>query len=359
MMGLDAPSELRIPVLWGLWLNVLTKGRSEESLAWVDTLFNAASDREDDDLLVAAHSAAQVSHFWAGNLIEADKHGDAVKQRFDAQRYTRLALVTHHNPRTTAGCYHAQSLWMKGYPDRALAEYLATVEFASNHSHPFDTCFAWTLAGYVVGYRREPERISEATGNAYRISRELGIPFMEHVITPPVGAFGLHARGEFESVCRVLKGVDTQWRAVEGRTNAPNWYCLWADSLARLGDLGEARRIIGLALDQIRTPGWGEKSHLAEVLRVKGEIELLSGDVQRAEEAFLESVAWAQEQQAKSWELRTAMSLARLKRSMGHDEEALALLLPIYDWFTEGRDTKDHIEARQLLDELEGRRATH
>ena len=75
--------------------------------------------------------------------------------------------------------------------------------------------------------------------------------------------------------------------------------------------------------------------------------------------SFEESLAWAREQQSKSWELRAATSYARLKRSLGHNDEAVALLRPIYDWFTEGRDTKDHIEARQLLDELEGPHGTH
>jgi predicted ATPase len=76
-------------------------------------------------------------------------------------------------------------------------------------------------------------------------------------------------------------------------------------------------------------------------------------DVDRAIVSFEESLAWAREQQAKSWELRTAMSYARLMQSQGRRAEAVDLLRPIYDWFTEGRDTRDHIEARALLEDLE------
>ena len=78
----------------------------------------------------------------------------------------------------------------------------------------------------------------------------------------------------------------------------------------------------------------------------------LKGDLQGAEKYYLASLDWAREQQAKSWELRTSTSLARLWQSQGKGKEALDLLKPVYDWFTEGFDTKDLIEAKALLDQL-------
>ena len=88
------------------------------------------------------------------------------------------------------------------------------------------------------------------------------------------------------------------------------------------------------------------------MLRVQGEIRVLRGHPELAEEAFRKALAHARNQGAKSWELRTATSLARLMKSRGQREDAIALLRPVFDWFTEGRDTKDHREARALLDEL-------
>ena len=78
----------------------------------------------------------------------------------------------------------------------------------------------------------------------------------------------------------------------------------------------------------------------------------LKGDLQGAEKYYLASLDWAREQQAKSWELRTSTSLARLWQSQGKGKEALGLLKPVYNWFTEGFDTKDLIEAKALLEEL-------
>jgi len=359
LMGGSAPTEMLLPVLWGLWLNMLTQGRPEESLRWVYRMFDEAEARSDADLKVLAHSAAQVSYFWAGFLSESERHGEEVATGFDAKRYADLAAITHHNPRTTAGAYLGQALWVRGYPDRALGHYRATVDFVSKSSHPFDTCFAWILAGYVVAYRREPDETLRAAANAYRISREIGIPFMEYVVTPPLEAFALFETGEYERVCRTIESAVGHWRAVGGGTNIPNWSGIWALASALLGRFVEAERILDEAVTMIAKAGWGEKSHLAEVLRIRGEVKVLQGQFDLAEEAFRDSLVQARDQGAKSWELRTSLSYARLMKDRGYRDEAVALLRPIYDWFTEGRDTKDHIEAHQLLDELEGRRATH
>ena len=92
----------------------------------------------------------------------------------------------------------------------------------------------------------------------------------------------------------------------------------------------------------------------AEVNRIAGEIALKSPepDVAKAEAYFERALAIAREQQAKSWELRAAMSIARLWRDQGKRDAARDLLAPVYGWFTEGFDTLDLKEAKALLDEL-------
>jgi hypothetical protein len=91
---------------------------------------------------------------------------------------------------------------------------------------------------------------------------------------------------------------------------------------------------------------------LPETLRIKGGILALEGNLEAAECAYIASLEWAQQQQAKSWELRTATSYARLMRDQGRAREARDLLAPIYGWFTEGFGTKDLKDAKALLYEL-------
>ena len=118
------------------------------------------------------------------------------------------------------------------------------------------------------------------------------------------------------------------------------------------GDLDNALHLIDEQIEQVERPGWGERVHYAEILRLKGWMLTLKNDLDGAENNYLASLDWAREQQAKSWELRTSTSLAKLWQSQGKNKEAHDLLAPVYNWFTEGFDTKDLKDAKALLEEL-------
>ena len=125
-----------------------------------------------------------------------------------------------------------------------------------------------------------------------------------------------------------------------------------ARAYAELGQFDDAWRCIGEAMTAVETTkeSWCE----AEIHRIAGEIALMSPepDAAKAEAYFERALAVARQQQAKSWELRAAMSMARLWRDQGKRDEARELLAPVYGWFTEGFDTLDLKEAKALLDEL-------
>ena len=139
-------------------------------------------------------------------------------------------------------------------------------------------------------------------------------------------------------------------------TGTTMWMPFWLSYLARanaeIGQPDDAKHCIGEAMAAVETAKerWCE----AEVNRIAGEIALLSPepDVAKAEAYFERALTVAREQQAKSWELRAAMSLARLWRDQGNRDEARDLLTPVYGWFTEGFDTLDLKEAKALLDAL-------
>jgi predicted ATPase len=140
------------------------------------------------------------------------------------------------------------------------------------------------------------------------------------------------------------------------KTGTTTWMPLYLSYLARgyaeLGRLNDAWRCIGEAMTTEKTTKeeWNE----AEVNRTAGEIALKSPepDTAKAEVYFERALAVAREQQAESWELRAAMSMARLWRNQGKRDEASELLAPVYGWFTEGFDTRNLKEAKSLLEEL-------
>ena len=125
-----------------------------------------------------------------------------------------------------------------------------------------------------------------------------------------------------------------------------------ARAYAEIGQVDEAWRSVGEAMTTMETSK--ERWFEAEVNRIAGEIALKSRppNMAKAKDYFECALAVARQQQAKSWELRASMSLARLWRDQGKPQQARELLAPVYDWFTEGFDTRDLKEAKALLEEL-------
>ena len=136
------------------------------------------------------------------------------------------------------------------------------------------------------------------------------------------------------------------------KIQGPHILAVLAEGLALSGDVTSGLRMIEESLAQITRPGWEECWYLAEVLRLKGWMLMLQGDLAGAEQQYLTSLDVARKQHAKSWELRTTTSLARLWQRQGKKKKAHKLLAEIYGWFTEGFDTKDLQEAEALIEEL-------
>ena len=158
--------------------------------------------------------------------------------------------------------------------------------------------------------------------------------------------------GKAADAVRMITSGLAAWRS----TGAGVWIPLYLSSMtgayAAVSKFDDARRCIGEAMTLVETTKerWCE----AEVHRTAGEIALTSPerDEAKAEAYFERALAVARQQQAKSWELRAAMSMARLWRNQGKDQQARELLAPVYEWFTEGFDTLDLKEAKALLEEL-------
>jgi predicted ATPase len=142
------------------------------------------------------------------------------------------------------------------------------------------------------------------------------------------------------------------FRSTKATVWEPFYLSCLAGANAELGQFDDAWRSIGEAMTAVEKTKetWCE----AEVHRVAGEIALksLGPNMAKAEASFERALSVARQQQAKSWELRASMSLARLWRDQGKVQQAREMLAPVYGWFTEGFDTRDLKEAKALLEEL-------
>jgi predicted ATPase len=341
-----------LPILWGLFLHVLTRGRVSESLCWVARMHEAAETSGDPDLLIVAHLAAVTAYFYLGDPIKTQEHADKQLALYSEDRHARLVGLLNHDPKTVSLVFSALSTWMRGYPEQAAQLWAGCAAHARKLGHPFDLGFALTTGAQVFDFLGEPEELLKCLSEAERLGRENSMSFFTQMVVPRRSGVALIRKGLVAEGVALLERALAVWGEGGGRQADPCYKSVLAEGMAQLGSLGGALHLIDDVIGQVERPGWDERWYYAETLRIKGWVLVLTGDLEGAECAYIASLDWARTQQAKSWELRTATSYARLMRDQGRLSEAHELLAPVCGWFTEGFATKDLKEAKALLSEL-------
>ncbi len=183
----------------------------------------------------------------------------------------------------------------------------------------------------------------------YRIAQEQALRPMIEVEHPYHQGFLLIVEGKMEEGLAGMLPATQAWHEIHWLHPIPQANTQLATALGRMGRIAEARALIAEALRLIHSSG--QRMHEAEAYRIDGELLLLGtpADADEAESTFQKAMEIARAQSAKSWELRAATSLARLWQAQGKHKDALALLQPVYAWFTEGFDIRDLREAKALL----------
>jgi predicted ATPase len=240
--------------------------------------------------------------------------------------------------------------WL-GYPEQALQKSREALALAQELSHPFSLAYALGFAAALHQYRGEAYRAQERAAAAIALSTEHVFPFW-YGVGAWVYGWALAEQGQEEEGMTYIRQCVTAWRAMGAAISMPMYLATLAEVYGKVGRLEEAQDLVREALALVEDTG--ERFWEAELHRLKGELLLrhTAPDEHQAETCFQQALAIARRQQAKSWELRAAMSLARLWQSQGKRDEARALLAPIYGWFTEGFDTADLQDAKALLEAL-------
>jgi predicted ATPase len=341
-----------LPTLIGLWAHVETVGRVAESLRWVTELMTAAETYGDLDLRIVGQHAATSTYLFLGDLIRAREHAGRVLALYSEERHRNLVDILNWDPKAGGSCFLAWLTWMLGYPAQAVKICDAALDHARRVGHPFMLGWGLTAGANVFDFLGEADEWLKRIEESDRVGRENSLPFLTECMVPLHSGVALIRKGHIAEGLASLKRGIAVWGATGDQLLQPYFKSVLAEGVAQLGDLEGALLLIGEAIEQIERPGWEERHYYAEALRIKGCLLARKGDPEEAERAYLASLDWAQMQQAKSWELRTATSYARLMRDQDRAGEACALLAPVYGWFTEGFATKDLKDAKALLDEL-------
>jgi predicted ATPase len=245
----------------------------------------------------------------------------------------------------------AHTLWCLGYPAQAVRrsqEALAQAQ-ALAHAHSLATAQHW--AAWLHQRRRDAPAIREQADALLPLATAQGFPvWVGSGIFWQGWVLAMLGQGE-AGLAQMRQGIAAVW-ATRAKLWRPFGLVLLAEAAGHVGQIEEGLRLVAEALEALETNAQGDM--LAEAHRLQGELLLrqVTPDAPQAEANFQQALAVTRRQQAKSWELRAAMSLCRLWQQQGKRAEAYELLAPIYGWFTEGFDTADLQDAKGLLEEL-------
>jgi predicted ATPase len=348
----EPPKDPLLPfrALYGLWLTNVTAFNGDlarEGAAQILAIAEKQRDR-DKGMLMLGHRCVAYVFGLTGNFVEARVHYDqAIAPLDDPVEHRPLVTRFAHELR-----FRSLILWFLGYPeaglaytDQALKEARETGPGPASLMAAMDiACFNQLFSGnYATAKALSDEQIALAEEKGAIFWKTQGLLKRANLLALTGNASG--AVSMFTSLIPVYRSM--------GITVSLPWYLsLLARACGELGQFEEAWSYIREAITAVETTK--ERWYEAEAHRIAGEIALMlpEPDAAKAEACFERALAVARAQQAKSFELRAAMSMARLWRDQGKRDEARELLAPVYGWFTEGFDTPDLKQAKALLDEL-------
>ena len=297
------------------------------------------------------HRLMGVSLTISADFAAARVHLDRAIALYDAAAHRPLATRFGQDAGVTILTQRSLALWYLGYPEAALVDANHALKDARAIGQAATMLYALNfipLTHFHCGnYAAANAQLQEGAALAEEKAAFLW-KMQRMLIQSWISALNCKASDAVEVLISGIAG----WRSTGSTVFMPMSLSFLARAYANIGQFDEARRCISEALLTIGTTK--EKWQEAEINRLAGEIAFMSAepDATKAEVHFKRALAVAREQQAKSWELRAAMSMARLRRDQGKRDEARDLLAPVYGWFTEGFETLDLKEAKTLLDDL-------
>jgi predicted ATPase len=340
------------PVLHGLYRFYHIRGELQTAREVGEQVLSLAQSAHDPVLLLPeAHRALGVTLFFLGELVPARAHLEQGIAFYDPRQHCSHTFLYGSDPGMVCLVHAAWVLWCLGYPDQAMQRSYEARALAQEVSHPFNLAFALNFTARLHQYRREGQVAKEQAEAAIALATEHGFPFWVAWGTILRGwALVEEGQGE-EGIAQMRQGL-AAYLATGAELSWPYWLALLTEAYGKAGQTDEGLTVLAEALAVAHKNE--ERFYEAELYRLKGELLLQQTALgeQQAETCFRQAFDVARHQQAKSLELRAAMSLGRLWQRQGKREEAHELLAPIYGWFTEGFDTADLREAKALLEEL-------
>jgi len=304
-------------------------------------------------MLVAAHGALGTTLFYLGAIASAYTHVAQGIALYNSKQHRAAAFLYGDDAGVHCHTYAAWALWYLGYPDQGRRQMDEALALAQQLAHPFSLSFALGAAAMFHQLCREERFTQKRAEAALSLTEEQGFPFFM-ALSALLHGWALARQGQAkEGIEQMHQGLVAH-RATGAEMLRPYLRALLAEAHGTLGELEAGLTVLTGALTLADTTG--ERWYEPELYRLKGELLLAQSpdNHTETETCFQHAISIAQNQSAKSWELRTSTSLARLWQHQGKRDEARQVLRDVYGWFTEGFETADLQDAKALLDALEG-----
>jgi len=342
---------LHFSVLYGLWVAQYLGGEPIAALEQAKEFLSLAQSQAQSGLLLTGHRLVGSALIPVGNFQEALSHLDRAVALYRPEEHETLAFRFGADIGITAMCVRAWALWHRGFPDQAKKVLDEGVQTARRSVHRHTLAYALIYAGLTAISARWTTKGASAASELVLLTEEHGFAlFLGYGLILQGGAMAQSGQGT-AAVERIRDGIAAM-QATGARRVESMVLGLLAEAVAATGAVAKAIEMLAEALAAAKACGafWAD----AELHRLRGELlqSLSSPDWAEIERAFRTSLAVAHEQGTRGFELRAAISLARLLSNQERRDEARDVLAPLYGWFTEGFDTPDLKEAKALLDEL-------
>jgi predicted ATPase len=286
----------------------------------------------------------------AGRFGSSLKHLEDVLALYDPISHSSLLHLAGEAPDINSHAALGIVLSCLGYPNQAVARTRAAIAEARRLAHPPSLASSLSNGAVVLWLVGNSAVLEEWVDQLLAIAAEQGFPYWRAHADIYRGWVKVK-NGNVAEGLSLLRSGSAAYDATGAEPGMDN-VALLAQGCEIAGQIEEAVSLLDDALHVAETSG--ERWFAAELNRRKGALLLQLGHTQTAEELYCKALSIAREQEAKLWELRAAVSLARLWVGQGKHADARDLLAPVYGWFTEGFGTPDLKKAKALLDELEG-----
>ena len=337
--------------LRGLYQFYLTMGALPTAREMGEQLYQLAQREAAPTYLLEAHVALGHTLFFLGEYAAARKHFEQGIALTDSTVQRALALRHGEAPGVRCLAMAATTLWCLGYPAQAIQLCQEALTLAQELEHPQSLVAARHFAAYLHHHCREVPAVQAQAEALLTLATAQGFPlWVGHGTCWRGWVLVMHGQGE-TGMAQMHQGLAAVLATGQTLTQ-PLHLVLLAEAAGHAGQVETGLPLLAEALAALEASGRGDL--LAEAYRLQGELLLRQAtpDATQAEACFQQSLAIARRLQAKSWELRAALSLSRLWQQQDKRDEAYELLAPIYGWFTEGFDTADLHDAKALLEEL-------